>query len=88
MLSYAKTISARALDGYQVEVRFNNGQTGVFDCKHLLARKMSAALSDYALFRQVKAEHGTLTWPNDIDVAPEEVWEASRKSYSSELLPV
>ena len=26
-------------------------------------------------FRQVKAEYGTLCWPNDIDIDPEEVWE-------------
>ena len=32
-------------------------------------------LSEPAYFRQVKAEYGTLCWPNDIDVAPEEVWQ-------------
>jgi len=88
MLSYAKTISARALDDYQVEVRFNNGQTGVFDCKFLLSRNMSAALADYELFRKVRVEHGTLAWPNDIDVAPEVVWESSKKSYVQELQSV
>lgn len=85
MLSYAKTISARALDDYQVEVRFNNGLSGIFDCKYLLSRNISSALADYGIFRQVRAEHGTLTWPNDIDVAPEVVWELAKKSYSSEL---
>lgn len=38
-----------------------------------------AKLKSPAFFRQVRAECGTLCWPEDIDVAPESVWEdASR----------
>ena len=32
-------------------------------------------LATPSYFRQVKAEYGTLCWPNDIDVAPEDVWD-------------
>lgn len=88
MLSYAKTISAKPLDNYKVAVVFNNGQRGIFDCKYLLDYEMSASLADYSLFNQVRVEHGTLCWPNDIDVAPETVWKESEKQYSSELLAV
>ena len=79
MLSYAKTISARPANDYKVEVVFSNGQCGVFDCSYLLNYEVSSALADLDFFRQVRAEHGTLTWPNDIDVAPETVWERSEK---------
>lgn len=88
MLSYAKTISARPLPDYKVAVVFNNGQSGIFDCKYLLNYEASASLADYGIFNQVRAEHGTLCWPNDIDVAPETVWEASDKQYMSELFAV
>ena len=88
MLSYAKTISAKPLDDYKVAVVFNNGQRGVFDCRYLLDYEISASLADYSLFKQARAEHGTLCWPNDIDVAPETVWEESVKQYTSELLAV
>ena len=74
MLSYAKTISAKPLQDYKVAVEFNNGVSGIFDCKYLLDYEMSATLADYSIFRQVRAEHGTLCWPDDIDVAPETVW--------------
>ena len=76
MLSYAKTVSAKPLPDYKVAVVFNNGQSGIFDCKYLLDYEISAPLADYNLFNQVRVEHGTLCWPNDIDVAPETVWEA------------
>lgn len=88
MLSYAKTVSARPLPDYKVEVSFNNGMRGVFDCKYLLGCKMSAALADWNLFSQVRAEHGTLCWPDGTDVAPETVWEESVKRHAGELLPV
>ncbi len=88
MLSYAKTISAKALPDYKVEVVFNNGQRGVFDCKYLLQYETSAGLADYSLFSQVRVEHGTLCWPDDIDVAPETVWAESEKRYISGLLAV
>ena len=88
MLSYAKTISARPLPDYKVAVVFNNGQSGVFDCKYLLEYETSAPLANYSLFNQVRAEHGTLCWPNDIDVAPETVWAESEKKYASELIAI
>lgn len=88
MLSCAKAISATPLDDYKVAVVFNNGQRGIFDCKYLLDYAIRAPLADYSLFNQVRVEHGTLCWPNDIDVAPEAVWEGSKKQYASELLAV
>lgn len=87
MLSYAKTISAKLLPGYKVEVEFNNGMRGIFDCNYLLGYEMSAGLADWEVFRQVRANHGTLCWPDGTDVAPETVWEASEKSHIGELLP-
>ena len=88
MLSYAKTISARPLPDYKVAVEFNNGQSGIFDCKYLLQYETSAPLANYSLFNQVRVEHGTLCWPNDIDVAPETVWAESEKKYASELIAI
>ena len=79
MLSYEKTVFARPVANYKVEVVFGNGQKGVFDCAYLLNYEMSSSLSNVQLFNQVRAENGTLTWPNDIDVAPEVVWERSVK---------
>lgn len=75
MLSYAKTVNAVPLSDYKVYVTFNNGRRGIFDCKRLLDYAMSSSLADPEVFRQVRAERGTLCWPNDIDVAPEDVWE-------------
>ena len=68
-------IEAEPLDGMQVKVVFDNGVSGIFDCSYLVKDPYWAKLSSPAFFRQVKAECGTLCWPEDIDVPPESVWE-------------
>ena len=75
-----KVIAAEPMEGMRVLVSFENGVRGVFDCTYLTKDPYWAKLKSPAFFRQVKAECGTLCWPEDIDVAPESVWEdASRQ---------
>ena len=70
-----QVISAEPLGNDKVRVAFENGATGVFDCSPYMADKYWEALKMPAFFRQVRAECGTLCWPNDIDIDPEEIWE-------------
>ena len=72
-------IAAEPMDGMKVLVTFENDVRGIFDCEYLTKDPYWAKLKSPTFFRQVKAECGTLCWPEDIDVAPESVWEdASR----------
>jgi len=72
-------VAAEPLEGYDVLVSFDNGFRGVFNCEYLTRDPYWRKLKSPAFFRQVRAECGTLCWPEDIDVAPESVWaDASR----------
>ena len=74
-----QVVAAEPLEGFRVLVSFENGVRGFFDCEYLTKDPYWAKLKSPAFFRQVRAECGTLCWPEDIDVAPESVWEdASR----------
>lgn len=75
-----QVISAEPLEGMRVLVSFENGVRGVFDCTYLTNDPYWAKLKSPAFFRQVRAECGTLCWPQDIDVAPESVWEDASKN--------
>ena len=73
--------------GYDVAVQFDTGETGVFNCKYLTADPYWGRLKDQKFFSTARAEYGTIVWDDNIDVAPESVWErcsiavnASRKS--------
>ena len=67
--------NAKALPGYKIHVVFDTGESGVFDCSPYLSHPYWKRLSDPAFFRLVRIEYGTLVWPDDIDIAPEDVWE-------------
>jgi len=62
------------LDDHRLRLSFEDGTTGEVDLSDLLARGgVFAQLRDVAYFGQVRVDPdgGTITWPNDTDVAPE-----------------
>lgn len=72
-------VSVTVIDDKRVRVAFENGVEGTFDCSSYMADKFWRRLADPAFFRLVRAEGGTLVWPGDIDIDPEEIWEDSVK---------
>ncbi|MEY2340582.1 DUF2442 domain-containing protein [Acidithiobacillus sp. IBUN Pt1247-S3] len=61
-------LRVRFADGTQGQVRFEPEHlTGVF-----------AALKDPELFGQVHVEHGAVTWPGNVDLAPDAMYDAIR----------
>ena len=65
----------RPCEGYKVSVVFTDGQKGVFDCSRYLNDPFWSSLRDKSHFEKVFLDHGVLTWPDGVDIAPEEVWE-------------
>lgn len=70
-----QVVKASPIDDSTVAVTFENGVCGTYDCTYLMEDSYWARLKMPGYFRQVKAECGTLVWPDDLDVAPESVWE-------------
>ena len=74
-----QVVSASPLDDKRIRVAFENGVEGTFDCSRYMSHPFWKRLSDPAFFRLVRAECGTLVWPDDVDIDPEEVWEDCKK---------
>ena len=72
-----KSVAPR--DGYRLEITFTNGEIGIFDCNHLLSFGVFRALRDSAYFRRVRAEHGTVVWPDEQDICPDTLYQDSEK---------
>ena len=70
-----RVITAEPVDDKRVRVSFENGVQGLFDCSSYMTDRYWDSLNNPSIFRQVRVECGTLCWPNDIDIDPEEVWE-------------
>ncbi len=61
--------SVRALDDYQLEVSFDNGEARRFDVKPYLDRGIFARLRDHEAFRTVRVVAGSVEWANGLDLS-------------------
>lgn len=67
------TTDVTAHSGHRLQLRFNNGESGIVDLSDELDGEMFAPLNDPALFATA-CQHPvmrTVTWANGADLAPE-----------------
>ena len=68
----------RPMDGYRLWIRFNTGETGIFDFTPLLSAPAFAPLRDPEIFRGVYIDYDTAVWQDgEIDIAPEYLYESA-----------
>jgi hypothetical protein len=63
-----------ALPGYRLAVRFIDGTAGTVDLAELIASPQAgefARLREPSAFASVRVEYGAVTWPGDLDLAPD-----------------
>ena len=69
-----RVTDVEALPEFRLRVTFADGSTGVVDMArlvHSLQAGVFAALLDRSLFAQVTIEYGAVTWPGELDLAPD-----------------
>ena len=62
------------LGDYKIRLTFNNGKSGIANLKETIChdkRPIFSSLKDLNNFKKVVISHGTLTWFNELDLAPE-----------------
>ena len=70
-------IAVRPMDGFQLDLEFENGERRRFDMRPLLAMKPWNRIATPALFERVQVNYGTVVWPGEIDIAPETLYDDS-----------
>ena len=71
--------SVSFLGGRTLSVRFRDGLSGTVDMSALIASPdagVFVALRDDAVFAAVDVVHGAVTWPGDLDLAPDAMYRA------------
>ncbi len=66
-----------ALDGFRLHVRFHDGVGGHVDMSALIhspGAGVFAQLADPALFSQAYIQYGAVTWPGELDLAPDAMY--------------
>ena len=71
-------IHAELKENYKIFLEFNNGAKGTIDFQKILEedhREIISELLDKELFKTVKIKLNTLCWDNEVDFAPEFLYE-------------
>ncbi len=66
--------TVKPLTGYRLLVSFQDGCSGIVDMSALIRSSHAgvfSALEDVNLFNQVFIEYGAVTWPGELDLAPD-----------------
>ena len=71
MSMYWDVRDIRIVEDYAIQVRFQDGLEGVVRFLPGFFRGVFAHLSDPKLFRQATIAGGAVTWPGELDLAPD-----------------
>jgi hypothetical protein len=72
-----RVASVTALPGFRLQVRFADGLQGLVDMDrevHAADAGVFAALADPQVFAAAHVEFGVVTWPGEIDLAPDAMY--------------
>lgn len=70
-------VSVHPLDNFYLELRFNTGETRLFDARPYLDKGVFRRLQDKELFNQAYVAFDTVCWPGNLDIAPETLYDKS-----------
>ena len=71
--------SVTPLSEYRLQIIFTDEEVGVYDCRPLLDFGVFSELRDEAYFRQVRADLGTVVWPDEQDICPDTLYIDSKR---------
>jgi len=69
--------SVEAIPDFGLLLTFTNGQRKRFDMRPYLHYPVFRRLENPAYFALARIDYGTVTWPGNIDIAPETLYERS-----------
>ncbi len=64
-------------DDFSLELWFNTGDHRLFDARPYLERGAFVRLKDIKLFKQAYIALDTVCWPDNLDIAPETLFDRS-----------
>ncbi len=80
---------AKALPGYRLELKFDNGESGVVDLSEFVGRGVFAAWEKPGVFEQVAVTaEGAVEWPGEIDLCPDALYLRMTGKKPEDLFPI
>ena len=71
-----------AMPSFRLHVQFEDGTAGVVDMENFLKRECGVfkVLRDADVFGAVHVNHGAVTWPDELDLAPDRMHDELQKA--------
>jgi len=69
-----RVIKVTPTEDHKLKLVFSNGESGIYDCSHLLKHGVFRELEDPGYFKQVRPWEGTVVWPNKQDICPDTLY--------------
>lgn len=67
----------KANEDYTLLLTFTGGVQRIYNARPLLEKDLYSSLKNITYFLRAKAEYGTVIWDDDVDIAPEHLYECS-----------
>lgn len=77
--AYWMVTDVKARNDYTLILTFQNGKRKIYNALPLLEEKIYAPLKDLAFFLTVKVSGDSIAWNDEIDIAPEHLYECSKE---------
>jgi len=68
----------KAQKDYTLLITFENGEQRIYNAQPLLKEQIYEALKNPVFFLKAKVDCGTVVWNDEIDIAPEHLYECSK----------
>ena len=65
-------------ENYTLLVTFSDGIKKIYDARPLLEKAIYFPLKNLSFFMSAKVECGTVVWNDDVDIAPEHLYECAQ----------
>ncbi len=75
---YLSVTEVKALDGYQLLLKFENEEEKIFDVNPYLEIGKFQELKDEKLFKTVRISFDSIEWDNQLDLDPELLYQKSK----------
>jgi len=83
-----KAVEVKALQGYRIWVRFDDGKAGEVDLSNLAGHGVFSLWQDYAAFQKVHlGPSGEIAWNDEVDLCPDSLYLQLTGKAPEEIFP-
>jgi len=83
-----KITDVNVLEGYHLEIRFDDGVSGIVNLSGLVGKGVFSIWNDYDQFRKVQiAPTGELIWNDQIDLCPDSLYMKITEQTVDDMFP-